>query len=209
MDVTPVWVIFLLELNIPLVVLSVVLLRFPERHLQKRYEFIFMTVMATWLLSSRAIHAVTWPCWATPKNVVEWPLWLVNCDLSEAAFFAANSGELVFYTGLILLLALRILRTRGLDRRIYVPVHIASIVGALTVAALAVSNLAFSSSDAPRSWKPLPGTRRVYCHSCHTCDALSGQYWAPVATAENRWNGRRDQSSQNAGRLFRRRCDEH
>ena len=82
-DFVPVWAIFPLELNIPLIVVSVVLLRFPERHLQKRYERISMTVMATWLLSSRAIHAVTWPCWATPKNVVGWPLWLVNCDLSD------------------------------------------------------------------------------------------------------------------------------
>ena len=158
----PVWAIFPLELNIPLIVVSVVLLRFPERHLQKRYELIFMTVMATWLLCARAIHAVTWPCWATPKNVVEWPLWLVNCDLSEAAFFAGYSGEFIFYTGLILLLALRILRTRGLDRRIYVPVHIASIVGALTAAALAVSNLAaFWSSDAPLFGSPYPG--RAVC----------------------------------------------
>jgi class 3 adenylate cyclase len=149
-DFVPVWAIFPLQLNIPLIVVSVVLLRFPERHLQKRYERIFVIVMATWLLCSRAIHAVTWPCWATPKSIVEWPLWLVNCDLSEVAFLAGYSGEFIFYTGLILLVVLRILRTRGLDRRIYVPVHIASIVGALTAAALAVSNLAFWSTDAPR-----------------------------------------------------------
>jgi class 3 adenylate cyclase len=156
-DFVPVWAIFPLELNIPSIVVSVVLLRFPERHLQKRYERISVTVMATWLLSSRAIRAVTWPCWATPKNVVEWPLWLVNCDLSESAFLAGYSGEFIFYTGLILLLALRILRTRGLDRRIYVPVHIASIVGALTAAALALSNLAFWSSDASLFGDLYPG----------------------------------------------------
>jgi hypothetical protein len=156
-EVAPIWVIFLLEINIPSIVLAVVLLRFPERRLQKRYEFIFMTVMATWLLCCRAIHAVTWPCWATPKNIVEWPLWLVNCDLSDAAFFAANSGELVFSTGLIVLLALRILRTRGLDRRIYVPVHIASIVGALTVAAVAVSILIYWYSAAPPFLELYPG----------------------------------------------------
>jgi hypothetical protein len=92
-----------------------------------------------------------------PKNVVEWPLWLVNCGLSEVAFLAINLGEPVFSAGLILLLALRILRTRGLDRRIYVPVHIASIVGALTAAALAVSNLAFWSSDAPLFGNLYPG----------------------------------------------------
>ena len=116
----------------------------------------------------------------------------MNCDLSESAFLAGYSAEFIFYTGLILLLALRILRTRGLDRRIYVPVHIASIVGALTAAALAVSNLHFGPAMPPVLLEAfLYQTRRVYCHSCHTCDALSGQYWAPVATVENR-NGRRD-----------------
>ena len=49
--------------------------------------------------------------------------------LSEVGLLAVDWGILVFAAGLILLLALRILRTRGLDRRIYVPVHIASIVG--------------------------------------------------------------------------------
>ena len=173
MDATPVWVIFLLELNIPLIVLSVVLLRFPERRLQKRYELIFMTVMATWLLCARAIHAVTWPCWATPKNVVQWPLWLVNCDLSDAAFFAVNSGDFVFSTGLILLLALRILRTRGLDRRIYVPVHIASIVGMLTVAAVAVLILVHWYSAAPPFLELYPGPFGPLAFSRNVCVAIA------------------------------------
>ena len=72
MDSMPVWAIFLLELSspVPWIVLSVVLLRFPERRLQKRYERIFLAVMTTWLLVFRAIHAVAWPCWATPRNVL-------------------------------------------------------------------------------------------------------------------------------------------
>jgi hypothetical protein len=46
----------------------VVLLRFPERRLQKRYERVFIIVMTAWL-SAEAIISVTWPCWATPKNI--------------------------------------------------------------------------------------------------------------------------------------------
>ena len=67
MDLIPVWAIFLLELSTPLpwIVLAVVLLRFPERSLEKSYERIFIAVMATWLLSFRAIHAIAWPCWAS------------------------------------------------------------------------------------------------------------------------------------------------
>jgi class 3 adenylate cyclase len=127
-----IWAIFLIHLNyiLPVIVLALVLLRFPERRLQKRYERIFIAVMAMWLLSFQAIDAVTWPPrWATPENVAEWPWWIANGDLSEVALLAVDWGQLVFAAGLILLLALRILRTRGLDRRIYVPVHIASIVG--------------------------------------------------------------------------------
>ena len=172
-DFAPIWAIFLLELNLPLIVLSVVLLRFPERRLQKRYELIFMIVMATWLLCARAIHATTWPCWATPKNIVEWPLWLANCDLSEAAFFAVNSGDFVFSIGLILLLALRILRTRGLDRRIYVPVHIASIVGELALAALAVVILVHWYSVAPPFLEFYPGPNGPFAFSRNSCLAIA------------------------------------
>jgi class 3 adenylate cyclase len=133
------WAIFLIQLNypLPLIVLAVVLLRFPARRLQKRYERIFIAVMATWLLSFQAISAVTFPPpWATPKNVAEWPWWIYPkghlgevAYLSDVALLAVDWGVLLFSAGLILLLALRILRTRGLDRPVYVPVHIASIVG--------------------------------------------------------------------------------
>jgi class 3 adenylate cyclase len=132
-----IWAIILVQLNPSVIVLAVVLLRFPERRLQKRYERIFIAVMATWILSFQVISAVTFPpAWAGPKNVAEWPWWLYPkghlgdaAYLREVALLAVDWGTLVFAAGLILLLALRISRTRGLDRRIYVPVHIASIVG--------------------------------------------------------------------------------
>ena len=143
MDFKPVWAILLITLSdpLPLIVLCVVLLRFPERRLQKRYERIFIGVMATWLLSVQAIRAATWPCWATPKEVTIWPWWLANCGWSEVALVAGGWGQLVFSAGLILLLALRILRTRGLDRRIFVPIHIASIFGMAASAGLAAWSL--------------------------------------------------------------------
>jgi hypothetical protein len=130
---TPVWMMFLVDLASPLpwIVISVVLLRFPERRLKKRYERIFMIVMTTWLLGFSTIHAVSLPCWSPKRTVVavDWPLWLVNCQLSDVAFFAGTRGQMIFASGVIVLLALRIFRTYGLDRRVYVPVHIASIVG--------------------------------------------------------------------------------
>jgi class 3 adenylate cyclase len=127
----PVWAIFFITLTEPVssIVLAVVLLRFPERRLQKRYERRFIAVMAIWLVGFAAIYAVTWPCWATPTKVTAWPWWLANCDLSELAGLAIYWGQIVGAAGLVLLLTLRISRTRGLDRRVYVPVHIASIVG--------------------------------------------------------------------------------
>jgi class 3 adenylate cyclase len=136
----PVWAIFFITLNDPVsrIVLAVVLLRFPERRLQKRYERRFIAVIAIWLVSFEAIYAVTWPCWATPTKVTAWPWWLANCDLSELADLALYWGQIVAAAGLVLLLTLRILRTRGLDRRVYVPVHIASIVGIIVDMGLVV-----------------------------------------------------------------------
>ena len=175
MDSIPVWAIFLLELSSPLpwVVLTVVLLRFPERRLQKRYERIFIAVMATWLLSFRAIHAIGWACWATPGNVVEWPWSLVNCDLNEVAFLAVNLGDLGLSVGLILLLALRILRTRGLDRRIYVPVHIASIFGMAAAAYFSVAYLAFVYSRVPPFMELYPGSYGQFAFLRGLCIAIA------------------------------------
>ena len=183
-----------------------VLLRFPERRLQKRYERIFITVMAAWLLSTQAISAVTWPCWATPKNMTIWPWWLANCGLSDLAELAIYWGQAVFAAGLISLLTLRILRTRGLDRRIYVPVHIASIFGVAAFASLAGMESCSCISALSSVLETLPGIlgrlrifeRCVRCPSCHTGDALSGQYFASPDEVENRWNGGGDKSRQDA-----------
>jgi class 3 adenylate cyclase len=175
MDPMPVWAIFLLELSnpVPWIVLSVVLLRFPERRLQKRYERIFLAVMTTWLLSFHAIHAVAWPCWAAARNVVEWPLWLVNCDLNEVAFLAVNLGDLVLSAGLILLLVLRILRTRGLDRRIYVPVQVASIFGMVIAAYLSVWIFVFEYGRVPPFLELYPGSYGLFAHLRVLCIAMA------------------------------------
>jgi hypothetical protein len=76
-----------------------------------------------------------------PEKRDFWPWWLANCGWSEIAVTFGQWGQLVFSGGLILLLALRILRTRGLDRRTYLPVHIASIFGMTATAGLAAWTL--------------------------------------------------------------------
>jgi class 3 adenylate cyclase len=169
----PVWAIFPIVLNdpLPLIVISVVLLRFPERRLQKRYERIFLTVISACLLGFQAIRAATWPCWATPKEVTIWPWWLANCGWSEVALVAGGWGQLVFSGGLILLLALRILRTRGLDRRIYVPVHIASIFGMAASAGLAVWSLAAEYGDV--IWELYPGSWGNFAYMRGVCIAIA------------------------------------
>jgi class 3 adenylate cyclase len=168
----PVWAIFLMALSEALrpIVLPVVLLRFPERRLQKRSERVFIIVMAAWLLTVGAIGAVTWPCWATPTEVTIWPWWLANCQLSDLVEPAIYWGDAVFAGGLILLLTLRILRTRGLDRRIYVPVHIASIFGGAAVASLAVWSLAIVYGDV--SWRFYLGSWGAFAYLRVICVAL-------------------------------------
>jgi class 3 adenylate cyclase len=171
----PVWAIFPIVLNdpLPLIVLSVVLLRFPERRLQKRYERVFLTVIAVCLPSFQAIRAATWPCWATPKEVTIWPWWLANCGLSEVALVAGGWGQLVFSAGVILLLALRTLRTRGLDRRIYVPIHIASIFGMAASAGLAAWSLVIFYSVVDPFWEFYPGSWGNFAFLRSVCVAVS------------------------------------
>ena len=169
----PVWAIFLMALSEALrpIVLPVVLLRFPERRLQKRYERVFIIVAAAWLLTVGAIGAVTWPCWATPTEATIWPWWLANCQLSDLVELALYWGDAVFAGGLILLLTLRILRTRGLDRRIYVPVHIASIFGGVAVASLAVWSLAIVYGNV--SWEFYLGSWGDFAYLRGVCVALA------------------------------------
>ena len=107
------------------------------------------------------------------KRVVEWPLWLVNCDLNEAAFLAVNLGDLVLSAGLILLLALRILRTRGLDRRIYVPVQIASILGMAVAAYFSVWTVAFEYGRVPTFLEVYPGSYGPFEHLRVLCIAMT------------------------------------
>ena len=71
------------------------------------------------------------------------------------AEFAIYLGEAVFAAGIVLLLTLRILRTRGLDRRIYVPVHIASIFGGVTLVSLAGLSIAFEFSNFSLEFYPV------------------------------------------------------
>jgi hypothetical protein len=80
-------------------------------------------------------------------------------------------GQAVFAAGLILLLALRILRTRGLDRRIYVAVHIASIFGRAAIASLAVWSFAAEFSNV--SWALCPASWGEFAFLRIECVALA------------------------------------
>jgi hypothetical protein len=82
-------------------------------------------------------------------------------------------GQLVFSGGLILLLALRILRTRGLDRRIYLPVHIASIFGMTATAGLAAWTLVVLYSVVDPFWKLYPGSWGDFAFLRGVCVAIA------------------------------------
>jgi class 3 adenylate cyclase len=72
-----------------------------------------------------------------------------------------------------MLLALRILRTRGLDRRIYLPVHIASIFGMAATAGLAAWTLVVLYSVVDPFWKFYPGSWGDFAFLRGVCVAIA------------------------------------
>ena len=120
-------VLIVLNLNLPSVLLVVVLLRYPEPRLARRYERVLVTVAVAWLAAWQVLGTFTWrPTWATRQQAAQWPVWWENRDLNETADQALELGNIAFAAAVVVMLALRVIRTRGLDRRTYGPLHVAS-----------------------------------------------------------------------------------
>ena len=125
---------------------AVVLLRYPEQRLARRYERSLLLAAAVWLTAWAMVDIITKPpVWATPEQVAQWPLLSSNHDLNAAALWALDLGNLAFGVGVVLLLALRVVRTRGLDRRTYVPLYVAPAAGVVALLIGLVAGL--GSSD--------------------------------------------------------------
>ncbi|HEU4542497.1 MAG TPA: histidine kinase [Jiangellaceae bacterium] len=136
---------------LPWVCLGLVLLRYPERRLERGYGRAFIFVVVAWLVIWQAVAVFTWP----PRGVsgydsAQWPLWLPNYELNSFALRALEWGSAAFGAGFLVLMTLRVVRTRGMDRQIYLPVYLATSAAAVVVLSNLVADI--GAYHAPLRW---------------------------------------------------------
>jgi class 3 adenylate cyclase len=131
-----IWITSLISLSEPVAIicLGTVLLRYPERRLARSVERWFLALVSVWVLGFEVFSTIIWPIVWRSLTYDEWPSWL-PFDLMAWVETISSVGLAVFYVGFAVLLIMRIIRTRGLDRRVYVPVHLASASAALILVA--------------------------------------------------------------------------
>jgi class 3 adenylate cyclase len=134
------WIVVLISLSAPFgsVCLGTVLLRYPENRLASLFERWFVVSAVLYILTFAALIAAVWPIVWSNVSYDEWPRWLPY-DLEARLRTVYNGGSAVIYLGFAVLLIVRIARTRGLDRRVYMPIHIASAFAGLVALADAVA----------------------------------------------------------------------
>ena len=132
-----VWAAVLIDFSgaLPLLFLAWALLRYPQQRLARWYERAFVVLAALWLVGWQILVTITWPPrWVDGAQAHAWPWWLPNYHLNQVAQRIFEVGAIALHVGFIVLMILRFLRTRGLDRALYWPTYVAS--GAWAVAAV-------------------------------------------------------------------------
>jgi len=126
------------------------LLRYPNSALS-RLQRVFLIVFAGWMLAGRTLIAVTSTAQWNGYSPSWWPSLLPDQPLSEALNYVVHGGEGLCGIGLMVLLLIRLMRTRGLDRIVITPIivaGIAAVIAAITSAIMMMFSLSSTPNDA-------------------------------------------------------------
>jgi hypothetical protein len=105
------------------------LLRYPNRALQ-RHQRVFFGILVVWIFGCRTLVAVTsLPQWDGEPASSWWPTIHADLPLNNLIYNADNLGEAFFGLVVLVLLAMRLVRTTGLDRIVITPVIVAGLGG--------------------------------------------------------------------------------
>ena len=124
------------------------LLRYPNLALSRPHRAYLIT-LAGWMLCGRVLLALTLTAqWDGGPPSWWWPSVFPDERLSEVLNYVVHSGEGLLGLGLIALLTVRLVRTRGLDRIVITPIIVAGIA-AVTAAIASAFMMTFSLSSSP------------------------------------------------------------
>jgi len=124
------------------------LLRYPNSALSRLQRW-YLAVFAGWMLAGRALIAVTSTAqWNGDPSSSWWPTLLPVQQLSDTLNYVVHGGEGLCGLGLMALLMIRLIRTRGLDRIVITPIIVAGIAAVLA-AIVSATMMMFSLSSTP------------------------------------------------------------
>ncbi len=125
------------------------LLRYPNPSLL-RHQRVFLILLAGWMLVGRTLIAVTSTAqWNGGPASWWWPSLVPNQQLTDVLNYVVNAGEGIFGAAMVVLLVMRLVRTRGLDRIVITPVIVAGIAAVIAATASAVTQMLVSLSTTP------------------------------------------------------------
>ena len=127
------------------------LLRYPNSSLsvlQRRY----LVTLTGWMLVGRTLIAVTSTAqWNGDPPSCWWPALVPDQRLSDVLNYVVHAGEGLGGIGLMVLLVIRLMRTRGLDRIVITPIivaGIAAVIATITSAAMMMFSLSATPNTA-------------------------------------------------------------
>jgi signal transduction histidine kinase len=125
------------------------LLRYPNPRLL-RYQRVYLILLTSWMLVGRALIAVTSTAqWNGGPASWWWPALVPNERLTDILNYVVNAGEALLGAALLVLLVIRLLGTRGLDRIVIAPIIVAGIAAVIAASASALTQMLVSLSTTP------------------------------------------------------------
>jgi signal transduction histidine kinase len=125
------------------------LLRYPN-HSLLRHQRVYLVLLTGWMLIGRGLIAVTSTASLDGYPASSWwPALISNMRLADILNYVVNAGEGILGLALLVLLVLRLTRTRGLDRVVITPIIVAGLAAVIAAGASAVAQMVVSIATSP------------------------------------------------------------
>jgi signal transduction histidine kinase len=124
------------------------LLRYPNSSLL-RYQRVYLIVLTVWMLVGRTLIAITSTAQWNGSSTWWWPALIPDQRLTDVLNYVVNAGEGLLGATMLVLLAMRLVKTTGLDRIVIAPFIVAGIAAVIAAIASAVSQMLVSLDSTP------------------------------------------------------------